>query len=107
MTVVFLGDVEPSRVDAVVAAIAQPIDQPPIALTFAGLGVFPPRGAPRALWIGLASGDDAMRQLQKTVTDRVGRLGVPLEDRAFTPHLTLGRWKASRPSDRSRLLRAF
>ena len=107
MTLVFLGEVEPPRVDAIVEVLGRPIDQPPIALAFAGLGVFPPRGAPRALWIGVATGDQELHRVQQAIADRVARLDIPLENRPFTPHLTLGRWKTSRPSDRSRLLRAF
>jgi len=33
-------------------------------------------------------------------------LGLPLEDRAFHPHLTLGRWRQARPSDRPSLAAA-
>jgi 2'-5' RNA ligase len=107
LTLVFLGEVEHARVDEVVAAIGQPVDQPPIELAFSGLGVFPPRGAPRALWIGLGSGDAGLRDLQRAMASRVERLNIPLESRPFSPHLTLGRWKASRPSDRTELARAF
>jgi RNA 2',3'-cyclic 3'-phosphodiesterase len=107
MTLVFLGEVEQARVDDVIAAIGRPVDRPPIALTFAGLGVFPPHGGPRALWIGLTAGEAPLRELQQTMADRVAALSIPLERRPFTPHLTLGRWKMSRPSDRSRLVQAF
>src|SRR5262249_49098694 len=53
LTLVFLGEVDPARAAGVVQAIGRPIERAPIELTFAGIGAFPPRGAPRALWIGL------------------------------------------------------
>jgi 2'-5' RNA ligase len=107
LTLVFLGEVDDARADDVIAAIGQPVEQPPIDLVFAGQGVFPPRGAPRALWIGLGSGDAELRALQRVLADRVARLAIPLESRPFSPHLTLGRWKASRPSDRAIVESAF
>jgi RNA 2',3'-cyclic 3'-phosphodiesterase len=107
LTLVFLGEVDDVRADEAVAAIGQPVDQPPIDLVFAGQGVFPPRGAPRALWIGLGSGDAELRALQRVLAERVARLGLPLESRPFSPHLTIGRWKASRPSDRTIVASAF
>jgi len=106
LTLVFLGEIEPARVDAMAAEISRPVEQPPFDLVFAGFGVFPPRGAPRALWIGARRGEAELRRLQETLAGRLERLGVARETRPFTPHLTLARWKSSRPSDRSRVLQS-
>jgi 2'-5' RNA ligase len=59
------------------------------------------------LWIGIRDGESELRELQRVVAERVARAGVALEERPFSPHLTLGRWKESRSSDRSRLADAF
>src|SRR5262249_38566188 len=107
MTLVFLGDVEPPRAAAVVDAMSRSVAQPPIDLTFAGFGIFPLRGSPRALWIGLRDGEAALRELQATIASRISDVGVALENRPFSPHLTLARWKMSRPADRSRLSAAM
>ena len=107
LTLAFLGDVDGAPADGIVAALQPPIAQPPFDLIFAGFGMFPPRGAPRALWIGIRDGESELRELQRVVAERVARSGVALEQRPFSPHLTLGRWKESRPSDRSRLADAF
>ena len=56
LTLAFLGEIDPLRGAAVVDAMSQPIEAPPFAIAFGGLGVFPPRGAPRVLWLGLVSG---------------------------------------------------
>jgi 2'-5' RNA ligase len=66
--------------------------------------VFPGRGAPRVLWIGIGAGLDQLRSLQREVATRVATQGVALEARDFHPHLTLGRWTSSRPSDAARAL---
>jgi 2'-5' RNA ligase len=104
LTLVFVGEVDDQQASRVATAIAEPIAQPAFELRFGGLGAFPPRGAPRALWIGAEQGEPELRLLQKALADSVARSGVALEQREFSPHLTLARWKASRPSDRRRAL---
>lgn len=76
-----------------------------VRLQLRGAGTFPPRGAPRVLWAGVADLDDAgLAQLGRTAR-AVGRAaraaGVPVERKPFRPHLTLGRWRPSDPSDRA------
>ena len=104
LTLVFIGNVEDARVPAVADAIAADIDLPPFTATFEGAGAFPPRGAPRVLWIGIGSGAANLVELQRLMAARIAALGVPIEDRAFHPHLTVARWRESRPADRSRAL---
>src|SRR5262249_25076112 len=89
LTLVFLGEGGPARAAGVVQAMGRPIERAPIELTFAGIGAFPPRGAPRALWIGLRGGESDLKALQHEVASRVAALGIPLEERPFSPHLTL------------------
>jgi 2'-5' RNA ligase len=100
LTLVFMADAPPERV---VPALDAPIDMPPFDLAVGGLGVFPPRGAPRVLWLGLTEGAREVIAVQKIVAGRLRSLGVALEDREFHPHLTLGRWRQSRPSLRPSL----
>jgi len=106
LTLVFIGNVEDARVPAVVEAAGREIEAPAFDVVFQGAGVFPPRGAPRVLWIGVDAGARELIALQQTVASRVSSLGLPLEDRAFHPHLTLARWRESRPADRGRALDA-
>lgn len=104
LTLVFIGDADDARAAALVAAIDRPVRLPPFELVFGGFGVFPPRGAPRAIWIGVSEGEAGLRALQREIAGRVAGTGAPLESRPFSPHLTLGRWKQSRSSDRGRVL---
>jgi len=106
LTLVFLGEVPEVRATAIVDAIGEPVAQAPFDLTFAGVGVFPPRGAPNVLWVGASAGEAESIALQRQLADRVERLGITLERRPFHPHLTLARWKASRGADRARALAA-
>ena len=104
LTLVFLGEVASPQSDRIIAAMQQPIDDVhPFHMAFGGLGVFPPRGAPRVLWLGVSEGELEVIALQRTVARRLEALGIQPEDRPFHPHLTIGRWRQSRPSDRPSL----
>jgi RNA 2',3'-cyclic 3'-phosphodiesterase len=100
LTLVFLGEVPEGAAAAVGEAVAREVAQPAFELGFDGLGVFPPHGAPRVVWLGVAEGAREVAALHGEMTDRVGRLGIALEDRAFHAHLTLGRWRESRAGAR-------
>jgi 2'-5' RNA ligase len=106
LTLVFLGEVDDVRAAAIVDAIHGDVKAAPFPIVFAGLGVFPPHGAPRVLWLGVTTGREQAIAVQRQITDRLSRVGIEPEQRAYHPHLTLARWRTSTPSDRRRLLSA-
>jgi len=106
LTLVFLGEIEDNCVPSVVDAVGRDVDAPAFDVTFSGAGVFPPHRAPRALWIGITAGVSELTALQQELARRVVDAGVELDDRPFSPHLTLGRWRTSRSSDSRRALAA-
>ena len=106
LTLAFLGEIADRDVPAIVDTLSLDIVVRRFAAVFQGLGVFPPRGAPRILWLGVADGSAEIVELQQVVARRLEGLGIALEPRPFHPHLTLARWRASRPADRSRVLSA-
>ena len=66
-----------------------------------GLGLFPERGRPRVLWIGLHEKTGALAALQLRVESAVREAGLPgykTEERSFHPHLTLARFGETKPS---------
>ncbi len=91
LTLRFIGEVDAARGARVMAALEAPFALAPFDVTFAGAGAFPPRGAPRVLWAGVAEGADRMVALAAAVERRVREAGEPAETRPFTPHLTLAR----------------
>jgi 2'-5' RNA ligase len=106
LTLVFLGRVDDAHVPAVVEAIGRDAGAAPFEMVFAGLGVFPPRGAPRVVWSGVTDGAAGLVALQQEMAQRATALGIALDERPFHPHLTLGRWRLSHPLDRGRALAA-
>lgn len=106
LTLAFLGEIAEPEVPAVVDTLSINIDLGPFAVEFQGLGVFPPRGAPRVLWLGVGRGGSEIIQVERAVASRLERLGVTPERRPFHPHVTLVRWRTSLPSDRQHGLAA-
>jgi 2'-5' RNA ligase len=106
LTLVFLGEVAEEAVPPVVSAISAEVEVRPFAVGFERLGVFPPHGAPRVLWLGVGDGASQVADVQRHVAHRLAGAGVALERRPFHPHVTLGRWRNSRPQDGRRIREA-
>jgi 2'-5' RNA ligase len=92
-TLRFIGDADAVTAQRVVDRLAPPIDLPAFDVAVAGVGVFPPSGAPRVVWLGVVDGGAALASLARAVNQRLETIGLPREDRPFRPHLTLGRVK--------------
>ncbi len=54
------------------------------------MGAFPNNRKPRVVWVGLQT-SAALQQLQSAIEDAATQIGIPTEERGFSPHLTLGR----------------
>jgi len=100
LTLVFVGDADELLSAKLIVAMQKRPTQAAFDLTFGRVGMFPPRGAPRVLWLGVGAGAAPLTVLQREIAARVEALGIALEPRPFHPHLTLARWRDSRPSDR-------
>ena len=62
-----------------------------ISVTLGGAGTFPTSGRPRALWLGVREGADALANLAARVDRALVDRGWPAETRPFRAHLTLAR----------------
>jgi 2'-5' RNA ligase len=91
LTLVFLGEVPEPALTNLREAATRPIDLPPFILSFGGVGVFPPRGAPRVLWLGALEGAGLAAGAQRAIAGRATQCGLAIERRPFRPHLTLAR----------------
>ena len=76
--------------DAVAAGVAR------FDLDIKGLGAFPSLARPRVIWAGVGEGGGALAALAGRVAGGLARVGVPLEERPFSPHVTLARIREPR-----------
>ena len=91
LTLKFLGDTATSHLDFLKQMLAREADShPQFDLQIGGLGSFPTSRRPRMLWIGIHAPADLV-SLQKSIEAGTTRLGYEQEERAFSPHLTIGR----------------
>ena len=92
LTLKFIGETDERRLPDMQRALAESAaTHAPMGLALGGVGVFPNRRRPRVIWIGLEDADSGLANLQASVERAMGRLGLPPEERPFSPHLTLGR----------------
>jgi 2'-5' RNA ligase len=91
LTIRFLGEIDSARAASIVDALSLPFQTAAFSLAIGRPGAFPPRGAPRVLWLGLAGGATELHALEHEVSARLELAGFARETRAFSPHLTLAR----------------
>jgi 2'-5' RNA ligase len=99
LTLTFLGDVDDQQARSMSTTVTHE-RWPALSLQLAGLGQFPPRGAPRVLWAGVAGDVAELGRISARLQDAGEAAGVPRERRPFHAHVTLGRCRSPRGSAR-------
>jgi RNA 2',3'-cyclic 3'-phosphodiesterase len=93
LTVHFLGQVQSGRVTEIAGGLKRAMA--PFAafeLLVSGVGAFPAPSRPRVLWAGVAgAGQAELVAIHEATAGPLRSAGIELEDRAYAPHLTLGR----------------
>lgn len=95
LTLAFIGEVDGSAVRRIETAL-EDVAALPLQLELHGLGHFPPRGAPRVLWVG-ASPKETLEPLAKAIRRGLAGAGYPPERRRFSPHVTIARFRHPPP----------
>ena len=97
----FLGELTAAQVGRLSAGLrAEAARRPAMKLAYEGLGVFPERGLPRVVWAGVTGDLDKLADLAAMAERVAEEIGVPRERRPFVAHLTLGRVRSARNSER-------
>ena len=94
LTVVFMGDIESEQV----SLMGKPIsvvcsDHSPFTISLKPMGCFPNSRNPRVIWLGIDADLDRMSRFRDDLQQALSPFGIKEEERAFRPHLTLGRFK--------------
>jgi 2'-5' RNA ligase len=95
ITLRFIGEVEMGLAEDIDAEL-QRIQAPAFALTLATVDHFGPGDKARVLFAGVERSEMLLR-LHGKVENAVQRVGLPAEQRKFTPHVTLARLKDTPP----------
>jgi 2'-5' RNA ligase len=92
LTIHFLGDILPQRIEPIKEALAVVArNVPPFSFTAGQLGAFPNTSRPRVVWVGISDTASWLALLHEAVNESMEHLGYKREARRFSPHLTLGR----------------
>ncbi len=89
VTLKFIGEQPDEDVDQTKSALTS-ITATGTEIKFGGYGFFPTAKSARVFWIGMESGPE-LAALAALIDDKTSSLGIPKEERKFSPHLTLAR----------------
>ena len=91
LTIRFIGEVDGTMFKDIRERLLD-LDSPEVDLAIGGVGHFPPRGAPRVLWAGIAPSADLFT-LRNRINSLLRQSGIDPDPRKFHPHITLARLK--------------
>ncbi|HEY55495.1 MAG TPA: RNA 2',3'-cyclic phosphodiesterase [Dehalococcoidia bacterium] len=100
LTLKFLGNVAPDRLDEITAAMEEACrGVSPFNLEVKGLGVFPNPRRVQVAWVGVGGEVEKLAHLQQRLESALAGLGFAPENRRFAPHLTLARLRDRASTD--------
>jgi RNA 2',3'-cyclic 3'-phosphodiesterase len=89
VTLKFIGEQPDETVEKIKAAL-QTVNAGPTQIHFRGYGFFPTAKSARVFWVGM-NADSQLASLATIIDEKMNGIGIPKEERAFSPHLTLAR----------------
>lgn len=94
VTLKFLGETDPDRLDTIEAAVDRAVTKAAVSsfeVTVAGLGAFPSYEYITVIWVGVQDDANRLTRLHEMVEAELVDLGFDPEDHEFTPHATIAR----------------
>jgi RNA 2',3'-cyclic 3'-phosphodiesterase len=102
VTLRFLGEIDPTGLDRVLAALPAAVSTvAPFDLGLGDVGAFPSPDRPRVVWRGVREGSEEVRRLARQVSEALAAAGWPPEPGEFVPHVTLFRVRSARDRRRA------
>jgi 2'-5' RNA ligase len=92
VTLKFIGEVPAAKLDAIRTALATVRSDREVTIDFRGLGLFPDEKHARVFWADLDASPN-LKTLALDIDHATERLGILVEQRPFSPHLTLARFQ--------------
>ncbi|NTV58144.1 MAG: RNA 2',3'-cyclic phosphodiesterase [Deltaproteobacteria bacterium] len=110
LTVVFLGGVQSEQIPSMGESLgAVCVNHGSFSISLKPMGCFPNSRNPRVIWLGLVGDLERMSRFRDDLQAALSPFGIKEEERAFRPHLTLGRFKkpAKRPTELEQMLAKY
>jgi 2'-5' RNA ligase len=93
ITIAFLGDTEEKTINAIISMLEEKCKGfGKFELILKGSGIFRNINDPRIIWTGIEPSEKLI-QLNNLIMNGLKELEIKMEDRAYKPHLTIGRIK--------------
>ena len=98
LTLKFLGDVNLPVLEKIETGLEKvSLKHNKSELLIRDLGAFPSLKKPRVIWAGIYDSENCLSGLWADTEQEMVRLGFQAEPRKFSPHLTMGRVKDTKP----------
>ena len=91
ITLRFIGEVSPTAADEIIPALGD-IRFSPLEIKITGIGFFGRSIKPRLVWAGLEE-QTPLKELTRKISQVLEGVGIPKEERKYSPHITLARFK--------------
>lgn len=92
LTLLFFGEVDVKQIPKLIEIIRLSVQSTsPFSFSFLGPGIFKKGKEPRVLWLGIEA-TNSLIDLKKALDHSMSALDFHSEEKAFLPHLTLGRF---------------
>ena len=99
LTLKFLGKTSEDLLPRVHESLRKvAISYEPLYIKVCKAGVFPNRKYPRVIWVGIED-SETLGRLQGDIENSIALLGFQREERAFHPHMTVGRVRSQRGTE--------
>lgn len=95
LTLKFLGNVDEKLLDKIKSKLKDTCNRyNGFSLEIKGMGISPDKRRPRVLWVDIRD-NNSLTGLQRDIEEGMASIGFKKEDRRFSPHLTIGRFRSS------------
>lgn len=93
LTLQFFGRTTEENLEKIKASmLSVGLKSKPLNVAISGLGVFPNPRRPRVLWMGFQP-EEPLKELHALWAQTLIQANLPTDDRPFSPHLTIGRYR--------------
>jgi 2'-5' RNA ligase len=97
LTLKFLGERDDKKIEKVMLILEDAAKgKKQFKLRLSTIGAFPRISSPRVIWVGASEGDIETKAIAQELEEKIAKIGIPKEERAFSCHITIGRARSAK-----------